>query len=235
MGRYPESTYKALGLGPAAGTIRDRLRDRNVALRTPALYVARYGRGYAAAPNGLDVATVRKSGTQYGAPRASGPHGGEDVYVPPCTPIYAPFPGIIEAVYTASRRGEEGAWLDYGEIVVLRHRDDGRIKTRLVHLEPPLPQVGQYVQQGDLLGKTYGAKRFPLGDPSHIHVEAMVYDEAGAGMTNDRGNRQPFSVFNVELLTKRTREKRTGSIMWPTLIAGVAAAGGYFLLKWGRT
>lgn len=228
-----ESASTDIGLGPVLGVTPDRKRGVNVPLRTPAAFVAAYGRGYKA--QGNNVVLANKAGTQFWHPRPKVIHKGEDLYFKPGVPIYAPFTAVVEAMYPASRT------VDLAEIVVLRSTEDGRIKSRIVHIRRShdFVRVGQVVKRGQQLGVNYTSTRknhvFPEGDPAHIHLEAIVYDTPGAGSAGDKGTHQPLSIFDAEalIIPKADATSTTPHSALLGMIAGVALGLLYLLARYG--
>ncbi len=108
------------------------------------------------------VPVQRTGGNPFGARRSTGMHTGEDVYVPPNTPIYAPFDlTVISRGGTYSSRGQDG-----GAILTVQPKGFEHITIRLVHVKTgkkgtpneniKLAGKGDY-KEGDLLGVTYYA------------------------------------------------------------------------------
>lgn len=225
-----ESASTDIGLGPVLGTLPDRKRGINVPLRTPAAFVATYGRGYGA--QGGSIVLTGKWGTQFWHHRPKVIHKGEDLYFKPGAPIYAPFTGVVEAMYPAS--GTE----DWGDIVVLRSSQDGRIKSRIVHLRRShdFVRTGQTVKRGQQIGINYTSTRannyFPGGDPAHIHLEAIVYDTPGEGRPGDKGTHQPLSIFDAEALIIPKADTSTPlSSSLVGLLVGAVAGLIYLMLR----
>lgn len=208
-----------IGIGKVYGTILDRLSAKPVPLRTPPAWVARYGRGYAVSPAGIRAVPA---GTQYGAWRAEAgvTHLGEDLYVAPGVPVYAPFAGRVEAIYPSGGG-------DYGEVIVLRSREEPRLKLRIIHMRAVAVRAGQTVSEGDRLATTYTPAKFPKGDPSHIHLEAIVTDAPNGGAPGDKGNVQPLSVLDASRLVERSD---AGSMLGAGIAAALAASLGW--LAW---
>ena len=195
-----------IGIGTIFGEIYDALSGKNVPLRTDPDYIRKYVRGWSVAGKSLKPKSGG-AGTQFYYNRSKNEdiekrHLGEDVYWPPGSKVYAPFAGKIEGIYIASRSS------DLGMGVNIRSSSDARIKIRIIHLENvDHLKVGQTVKTGDYLGVSYKKDRFPGRDPSHIHIEAIIYDTAGAGRANDKGNVQPMSVFNLKDLVNQRDEE----------------------------
>ena len=211
-----------IGLGKTFGTILDRVTGKLVPLRTSPAWVARFGRGYAATPAGLRAVPA---GTQYGAWReeAGRTHLGEDLYVAPGSAVFAPFAGRVEAIYPSGGG-------DYGDVIVLRSAEQPRLKLRIIHMRALAVKPGQSVTQGDELARSYTPARFPGGDPSHIHLEAVVTASPNGGKPGDKGNVQPLSTFDAELLVRQTR---AGGSAWAAVGLGAALAlAGWSAWRW---
>lgn len=212
----------SIGLGKTFGTILDRVTGKLVPLRTSPAWVARHGRGYTVTSTGLRAG---HAGTQYGVWRAEAErtHLGEDLYVPPGVPVFAPFEGRVEAIYPSGGG-------DYGDVIVLRSRQQPRLKLRIIHMRALKVRAGQAVAQGDPLARTYTPASFPGGDPSHIHLEAVVTAAANGGKPKDKGNVQPLSAFDAELLVRQTR---AGGSAWAAVGIGAALAlAGWSAWRW---
>jgi len=104
---------------------------------------------------------IQKGGTNpFGTIRSGGMHTGEDVYVPPNTPVYAPFDLKVNKRYRVYSKNDGGAILEVQPIgfehITLRltHLKSGRKGTSNENIQ--LANKGQY-KEGDLLGVTYYA------------------------------------------------------------------------------
>ncbi len=110
------------------------------------------------------------------APREDDPrkiHIGIDIFVPPGTPILAPYPGVVEDWFVDTERH------GFGGLLVLRHATDDGIPFWTVygHLAPESLEKlkrGQRIAMGEtvaLLGDRPGN-----GDwPPHLHVQLMTH------------------------------------------------------------
>lgn len=217
--------------GPTYGTILDRRRGERVTLRTPPRFVVKYGRSYIIDDDGIHATGAQ--GTQFWVQRKDALHKGEDVYIPPGSPVYAPFDGTVTAIYQA-RAGTFAAQCstcgtDYGTGVDITSSVDPGIVTRLIHLRDVKVKKGDKVAMGIQIGRSYTPARFPGKDPSHVHVEAILDRQPG-----EKGNAQPYAVFDVEALyTPKTAPLPLPLRGLAPLLLGIivgAAAGGLALL-----
>lgn len=225
-----------IGVGPVDGTVIDRREGEEVERRTPAAYILKYARNYKL--TGDRVILNRPQGTQYWHKRGTGPHPGEDIYVPAGTPTFAPFDATVYARYASYKFKGESATdrIDYGEIVELRSVDNPRLWARIVHLDDVVVNKGDRLSQGEQIGVSYSTRIFPGRDPSHLHVEAWTGDDKPVA---ERGNRTPYAAYNVALLTEpgnliagRVGKSLAFSI-GTGLVVGLLAVGGYHLVKKG--
>jgi len=106
-------------------------------------------------------------------------HLGVDIGMPAGTPIYAPLDGVIELFYNNS------TYLDYGPVVVLRHKTDQGIPfwTLYGHLSiDSIPdwKIGKEIKAGDLIGRM-GKEEENVGWPPHTHFQLLT-DLCGMGI-----------------------------------------------------
>jgi len=107
---------------------------------------------------------------KFGDKRPGHTHAGIDIAVPVGTPVKAPAAGVII---------EAGVVPGYGNVVYIDH-GRGTI-SRLGHLSQSGVTKGQVVGQGDIIGKSGGAKGAPgSGDSTgpHLHQEVRVNGRA---------------------------------------------------------
>ena len=100
-------------------------------------------------------------------------HAGVDLAALSTTPIYAPADAqvVFSGRYPLNR---SHAWWQYGNLVILRHRDD--LVTLYGHCQEVLVRKGQKVRRGDLIAR--------VGDTGHstnphLHYEVRRRNEAG--------------------------------------------------------
>jgi len=118
-------------------------------------------------------------------------HKGVDFHAKVGTPIYATGKGkVIYAGYHQNRNGTHG----YGNRIEVRY-DNGYTAT-YNHLSDGNVRVGDTVEEGDLLGKTGGAKGQPGSGAStgaHLHMELYPNsDEHLSTMHPDRAPVDPM-------------------------------------------
>jgi len=106
-------------------------------------------------------------------------HLGVDIGMPAGTPIYAPLDGVIELFNNNS------TYLDYGPVVVLRHKTDQGIPfwTLYGHLSiDSIPdwKIGKEIKAGDLIGRM-GKEEENVGWPPHTHFQLLT-DLCGMGI-----------------------------------------------------
>jgi len=112
-------------------------------------------------------------------PSARTVHLGIDLFAPAGTPVYAPLDGVIEAFADNHR------WLDYGPVLILRHRTDDGIDfwTLMGHLSVASMsgwQVGRVVAAGEQVA-TIGTPEENVGWPPHVHLQLLT-DLCGMGI-----------------------------------------------------
>ena len=112
-------------------------------------------------------------------------HRGIDIPAPVGTPVYAPWPGVVERI----DRDGVGGGVNNGNAVFIRV--NGSLWAFL-HLSAVLVHSGAEVQRGQLLGRT-GATGRATGP--HLHVQ--VYDAAGKLV-------DPLSVYPSANFTRRS-------------------------------
>jgi 4-aminobutyrate aminotransferase-like enzyme/Ser/Thr protein kinase RdoA (MazF antagonist) len=105
-------------------------------------------------------------------------HLGVDVFVPPGTPVHAWLDGVVDVAH------DNAAPLDYGPIVVLRHRSDmgdlfytlyGHLNREALETLPP----GREIRQGEAFA-TVGSADENGGWTPHLHFQLIV-DLLGLG------------------------------------------------------
>jgi 4-aminobutyrate aminotransferase-like enzyme len=106
-------------------------------------------------------------------------HLGLDLFAPAGTPVYSPLDGVIEAFADNNR------WLDYGPVVLLRHRTAEGIPfwTLMGHLSGESIagwQVGRAVAAGEQVA-TIGTEAENVGWPPHVHLQILT-DLCGMGL-----------------------------------------------------
>ncbi|MFM8672873.1 MAG: aminotransferase class III-fold pyridoxal phosphate-dependent enzyme, partial [Candidatus Nanopelagicus sp.] len=106
-------------------------------------------------------------------------HLGVDIGMPAGTSIYAPLDGVIELFNNNS------TYLDYGPVVVLRHKTDQGIPfwTLYGHLSiDSIPdwKIGKEIKAGDLIGRM-GKEEENVGWPPHTHFQLLT-DLCGMGI-----------------------------------------------------
>lgn len=100
-------------------------------------------------------------------------HRGIDLGAPEGSPVVAARPGVVEFATDAYMQGFGG----YGRVVVLAHRDGYR--ALYAHLLEALVRPGQWVEQGQLLGRV-GKTGYEKDDPAketdgpHLHFETAI-------------------------------------------------------------
>jgi 4-aminobutyrate aminotransferase-like enzyme/Ser/Thr protein kinase RdoA (MazF antagonist) len=105
-------------------------------------------------------------------------HLGLDLFAEAGTPVYAPLAGEVHAA------DEHTSRLDYGGVIVLRHRSDGGVEffTLYGHLDPAsfaALRVGQRVEPGQRIA-ALGAPHHNGGWTPHLHLQ-IICDFVGLG------------------------------------------------------
>lgn len=107
-------------------------------------------------------------GSTYGVDRGDHKHGGIDIPVAVGSAVSAPADGVVHIKMGG----------DYGNMVVIDH--GGGVETRMAHLSAFDVKEGQAVQQGQVVGRSGGAKGASGAGNStgpHMHYEVRVNGE----------------------------------------------------------
>lgn len=150
-------------------------------------------------------------------------HLARDIYLPPGSPIYAPFDAIWDHWGTANEDGSD----TMGYVGVMR--DDAGYTWRFIHVAKLLRAAGlskgEIVKKGTFLGTTSFHKLGPAD--SHLHLD--VFPPGVAATSANFGRRvDPLPVLGVAGFNALTQG---GSGLRNFLVIAALAAAGYFLFK----
>ena len=99
--------------------------------------------------------------------RSSGQHTGLDIAAPYGTKIKAAASGTV--TFSDAKRDSKGRYISYGELIVITH--DNGVQTYYGHCSARYVKVGQYVNQGDIIGAV-GSTGNSTGN--HLHLEIRI-------------------------------------------------------------
>ena len=118
-------------------------------------------------------------------PKATQHHNGIDYHMPVGSPVLAAADGVVDTV-----RVQPGNKRSYGRYIVIKHNG---YFTYYAHLSAALVKPGQKVRQGEVIGKSGGAKGADGAGSStgpHLHFEVRKSKAAG-----DSNSVNPMSFF----------------------------------------
>lgn len=116
-------------------------------------------------------------------PKATQHHDGIDYQMPVGTPVLAAADGVVDQV-----RVQPGNKRSYGRYIVIKHNG---FFTYYAHLSAALVRPGQKVRQGEVIGKSGGAKGADGAGSStgpHLHFEVRKSKTKGSSLN-------PMSIF----------------------------------------
>ena len=99
--------------------------------------------------------------------RSSGQHTGLDIAATYGTKIKAAASGTV--TFSDAKRDSKGRYISYGELIVITH--DNGVQTYYGHCSARYVKVGQYVNQGDIIGAV-GSTGNSTGN--HLHLEIRI-------------------------------------------------------------
>lgn len=129
-----------------------------------------------------------RPGRRTGAPTY---HSGADFAGRTGEPVYAVADGVVEVVIHNERPQRTRG---YGNIMAIRHPNEGDVRSVYAHLDRVHVQQGQSVQAGQLIGQVGNTTngKFP-GMGSHLHFEVRQPSNSGGPPLPG-----PYRVYNLD-------------------------------------